>query len=111
MFKISLNRIHDTIRIREGNDALNLSVDADAMRMVAGLNKARNLLQSITEETTEEQRNEAARYFAAVIFGDEQAGKLMDFYRGDAGCVINVCGQYFAKRLSAMIAKAQKKLK
>lgn len=111
MFEISLNRIHDTIRIREGNDTLNLSVDADAMRMVAGLNKARNLLQSITDETTEEQRNEAARYFAAVIFGDEQAGKLMDFYRGDAGCVINVCGQYFAKRLSGIIAKAQKKSK
>lgn len=111
MFEISLNRIHDTIRIREGNDSLTLSVDADAMRMVAGLNKARNLLQTIGEETTEEQRNDAARYFAAVIFGDEQAGKLMDFYRGDAGCVINVCGQYFAKRLSGMIAKAQKKLK
>lgn len=111
MFEISLNRIHDNIRIREGNDTLNLSVDADAMRMVAGLNKARNLLQSITDKTTEEQRNEAARYFAAVIFGDEQAGKLMDFYRGDAGCVINVCGQYFAKRLSGIIAKVQKKSK
>lgn len=111
MFEISLNHVHDTIRIREGVETITLKVDADAMRMVAGLNKAREILQGINEETTEEQQRNAALYFAEVIFGKEQAEQLMKFYRDDAGCVINVCGKYFAERLSGLIAKVQKKAK
>lgn len=108
-YTMSLNHVHDTIDIREGGETLTLKVDADAMRMVVGLNKAREILQTIREDTTEEDQKKAALYFANVIFGQEQADKLLEFYRGDAGCVINVCGQYFAKRLSGLIAKAQKK--
>ena len=37
MYKISLNRIHDRVRITEGDEHLDLRVDADPMRMVAGL--------------------------------------------------------------------------
>jgi hypothetical protein len=66
---------------------------------------------TITEETTDEERGEIARFFASVIFGDEQTQKLFDFYYGEASCVIAVCGQYFAKRLSKLISKAQKKRK
>lgn len=111
MFKISLNRIHDTVRISEGTDKLTLHVDSDPMRVIAGLNEAQRRLKTITEETSEEDRNKIALYFASVMFGEGQAKDLMDFYHDDAACVINVCGKYFQGRLAKLIEKAQKKMK
>lgn len=111
MYKISLNRIHDTVKVIEGSESLKLYVDGDAMRMVAGLSQAQKLLKQINNESTDEETKGAALYFAQVIFGKDQAEKLMQFYHDDAGCVINVCGRYFDKQLSAKITKAQKKSK
>ena len=53
----------------------------------------------------------AARYFAGVIFGSDQAEKLIDFYHGDGLCVINLCAKYMTGRLNKLIAKVQKKSK
>lgn len=109
MFTISMNRVHDTVRIREGAETLTLKVDADAMRMVAGMNQARKALSELNAESEPTDFNNAALFFAAVIFGDDQAHQLMDFYRGDGACVINVCGSYFQSRLSKLIDKAQRR--
>lgn len=111
MYKISLNRIHDRVRITEGDERLDLRVDADPMRVVAGLNEAQRRLKIITDESTVGERNNSAVYFAGVIFGAEQAAQLMDFYHDDAACVINVCGRYFSDRLSKLIEKAQRRAK
>ena len=111
MFTMSLNRVHDRVRIVEGDERLELRVDADAMRMVAGLNEAQRHLRALTEDNTGEQQKEAALYFAGVIFGGEQAKALMDFYHDDAACVINICGRYFSDRLAKLIEKAQRRLK
>ena len=111
MYKISLNRIHDRVRITEGDEHLDLRVDADPMRVVAGLNEAQRRLKTITDESTDEERNDITLYFAGVIFGSEQAAKLMDFYHNDAACVINVCGRYFSDRLAKLIEKAQRRAK
>jgi hypothetical protein len=111
MFKISLNRIHDKVRITEGDEHLELRVDGDPMRMVAGLNEAQRRLKTITEDMPESEQNEIAGYFAGVIFGAEQAKALAEFYHDDVACIINICGQYFRDRLAGLIAKAQKKLK
>lgn len=118
MFKIfkkndvlSLNRVHDSVQVVEGNDRLKLYVDADPMRLVAGLNEAQKRLKTIKEEMPEDERNEIARFFASVIFDKEQANDLMEFYHNDAACVINICGQYFSQRLAKKITKAQKKAK
>lgn len=112
-YDITLNRVHDTIRINENGETLPLTVSADPMRIVAGLTKAQKKLNDLvngeTEPTTEEMR-EAAEYFASVIFGQEQAEMLMAFYNDDAACVINVCGTYFRERLSKKISKMQKKM-
>jgi hypothetical protein len=110
-YEMTLNRVHDTIVIREGDEKLILMVNGDAMRMVAGLNRAQAKMKEITEESTEEEVKEVAEYFATVIFGQEQAGQLMAFYADDPGCVINVCGQYFKERLAGKIAAVQKKIK
>ena len=40
MYRITLNRVHDTVLINEGADKLKLDVDGDPMRMVAGLSQA-----------------------------------------------------------------------
>lgn len=108
-YNLSLNRVHDTVRIREGGETLLLRVDADPLRIVAGLNRAQESLKSIDENTTAEDQARIARFFAGVIFGDKQADELMTFYRDDSACVINVCGRYFADRLAGLITRAQKK--
>ena len=110
-YEMTLNRVHDTLRIREGDETLTLTVNGDAMRMVAGLNKAQKKMVALKEDTPEEEVKETATYFAAVIFGQEQAQKLMEFYADDPSCVINVCGQYFRERLAHKIAQVQKKMK
>lgn len=110
MFKLSLNRVHDTVRVTEGPDRLDLRVDGDAGRMIAGLTQAQKRLQAAMDQGDDGQRD-AAMYFAGVIFGADQAAALMEFYRGDAGCVIGICGRYFSARLSKLIEKAQKKAK
>lgn len=111
MYKLSLNRVHDSLIIKEGDESLKLTVNGDAMRMVAGLTKAQEKMKALNEESPDETVKEAAEYFAAVIFGKEQAKELMEFYANDPGCVISVCGQYFKGRLAGKITKIQKKLK
>lgn len=111
MYSLSLNRVHDTVRIREGRESLRLVVDGDPMRMVAGLNQAQKMLVLINDETADEDKRKTAEYFATVIFGKEQAAQLLTFYRDDALCVVNVCGTYFRDRLNKLITKAQKRSK
>ena len=110
-YKITLHRVYDHIVIKEGGESLSLTVNGDSMRMVAGLNKAQKKMLELKDDSDDETVKETAEYFASVIFGKEQAEKLMAFYADDPGCVITVCGQYFSKRLAGKIAKAQKKLK
>lgn len=108
---MTLNRVHDTVTIKEGNERLTLTVNGDSMRMVAGLNRAQAKLQAINENSPEEEVKATAEYFATVIFGAEQTAEIMRFYADDAACVISVCGQYFRERLADKITKVQKKLK
>ena len=108
-YTMSLNRVHDSIRVKEGNDTLDLTVDADPMRMVAALNKAQKILKGVDDNSSEEDIRSAALLFTSAIFGDIQAHQIMEFYHDDAGCVINLCGRYFADRLSGIITKVQKR--
>lgn len=110
-YELTLNRVHDTVRIRENNDSITLQVNGDAMRMVAGLNKAQAKMKELSDDSTEEQIKETAEYFATVIFGQEQARQLMDFYANDPACVITACGNYFKERLAKRITDIQKKLR
>lgn len=110
-YEMTLNRVHDNVTIREGDEKLMLTVNGDAMRIVAGLNKAQQKMKALTEETPDDEVKDVAEYFAAVIFGKEQAEKLMAFYADDPACVISVCGQYFKERLAGKIAEIQKKAK
>ena len=109
--EMSLGRVHGTLVITEGFDKLTLKVNEDPMRLTAGLVQVQRLLKTWTEKTTEKQKKDIALTYATVIFGTEQAKKLLDFYHGDAACVINVCAQYFARTLSRLINKAQKRIK
>jgi hypothetical protein len=111
MFTLSLNRVHDRVRIAEGDERLDLRVDGDPMRMVAGLNDAQKRLRGLSDASTEEEQRSAAQFFASVMFGEEQAKALMEFYHDDAACVINICGKYFSDRLAGLISKAQKRAK
>lgn len=111
MFTLSPDWVHETVKFKKGAVALKLTVDADSFRMVTALRQAQQELSGLTDEATEEAQQAAALHFAAAIFGDEQARALLHFYHDDVACVINVCGQYFSKRLKKKIIRAQKKTK
>ena len=108
-YELTLNRVHDTVNVREGDEKLTLTVNGDAMRIVAGLNHAQAKMKALTDDSTDNEVRETAEYFAAVIFGREQAEKLMAFYANDPACVINVCGRYFKERLAGRIERVQKR--
>lgn len=110
-YEMTLNRVHDTVTVREGDEKITLTVNGDAVRMVAGLNKAQAKMKELTDDSPDDVVKDCAEYFAAVIFGREQAGRLMEFYADDPGCVITVCGQYFKDRLAGKIAAMQKRMK
>lgn len=108
-YEISIHRVHDRVVIREGDDALHLTVESDPMRMVAALTNAQARLSAWGKDTEEEKKKEDVRIFAEAIFGEKQAAELMEFYHGDAGCVLNVCSSYFSDRLAGKVTDAQKK--
>lgn len=110
-YEMTLNRVYDNIVIKEGSEKLNITVNGDAMRMVAGLNNAQRKMKELKDDTPDDVVRECAEYFASVIFGKEQAEKLMQFYANDPACVITVCGEYFKARLAGKITEAQKKIK
>lgn len=107
-YKLTLNRVYDKVRIIENDQKLILTVNTDAMRLVAGLMEVQKDMAKYGE-MDEQQKMDIARRFAGVIFGDEQTKQLEDFYHGDAGCIVSVCGKYFSERLNKRIIKAQKK--
>jgi hypothetical protein len=110
-FEISMNRVKDTVVIREGNERLTLNVNADAQRLFAGLNASYERMKNISETTEESEIREIATYFSGVIFGKDQAEKLSEFYANDAAAIIAVCGRYFRDRLAGLIADVQKRMK
>lgn len=110
--EVTLNRIHHTVTVNENGEKLKLVVNADPMRLVAGLNKAQQKLKDTMKnpEPTEAEIRDAAEFFSAVLFGKDQTEKLMEFYANDGACVINVCGQIFKDQLTRKITAAQKKM-
>ena len=64
-------------------------------------------MDAIDAQATDEAKLNAARQFASVIFGDEQANNLVMFYSENAGNVAEVCARYFEERLCEKITKAQ----
>lgn len=108
-YVLSLYRVHDNVIIKEGSDILNLRVEGDPDRIIAGLTSANKLLKALTDESTDEDYRTAARALAACMFGEEQADKLLEFYHNDAACVIRACSQYFSTRLTHLITDSQKK--
>ena len=112
--EISLNRVRDSITIREGNETLTLRVDSDAKVIISRLNKAQKELKSMDEQTTDEERRKAAHELAEAMFGAKQSEELFDFYNQDTSCVVAICGLYFGDPkhgLGKKITKAQIKRK
>jgi len=108
----TLNRVHDRITVREGNDTIELVVDNDANTIVSSLTQAQKALAGINGESTEEEKHSAEMLFASAIFGAEQAQKLLEFYQGNHDCVIALCGMYFGdgkNGLAKKITKVQKR--
>lgn len=101
--------ISDLIRFRNGDKTLDLTVKGSASGMVLNLKTAQARLEEVTGESSEEERLSAAKMFAASIFGDAQAEKLIEFYDNDPVACITACGEYFDQVLKVKIIKAQKK--
>lgn len=110
--EVTLNRVHHTVTVVENGERLKLVINADPMRLTAGLNKVQEKLTETIqkEDPTPEEMMEAAEYYAAVLFGKDQTEKLKEFYAGDAACIINICGQIFKDQLADKIIRVQKKM-
>lgn len=109
-YTVSLGRVHDRIVVKEQNESLSLRVDADAQDLVDVMRKTEPELNGLrTSKKPMDDAGDIARRFCVAIFGEEQTGKLYEFYNGDGVCVLNVCSRYFADRLGRLITKAQRK--
>lgn len=100
--------VTDKVTFRNVDETLTLTVRADGGNIVRNLRKAQEQMQTLTEESTAEERLDAARMFATAIFGADQAQQIIDLY-GDSLAVVSVCGDYFSDRLSKIVTKAQKR--
>ena len=98
--------VHDKVTFRAGDEKITLRVDKDGRQIVIDLQKVREQMSKITDENMEAEIAGCAQAYAAAMFGDEQAAKLMDFYNNPLS-VVNVCGQYFKRYLDKKITKAQ----
>ena len=112
--ELSLNRVRDTITIREGAETLTLRVDSDANSIISRLQKAQEELSAINGNTTDAERVQAAYGLSEAMFGTKQTEDLFAFYNQDASCVVTICGMYFGDPkhgLAKKITQAQKKRK
>ena len=98
--------VHDKVCFRAGDRKIVLRVDKSGRGIIADLNKAKEIMSQVTDESMEEDMKAAAMAFASAIFGEEQAKQLFDLY-GSPVSVVNVCGQYFGKYLKKKITAAQ----
>lgn len=108
--ELTLNRVRDRITIREGDETIDLYVDSDANTLIRRLQAAQEELTKVDENTSEAERQKAAGDLSVAIFGRPQTEKLLDFYHGDYGCVVTICGMYFGdhkKGLAKKITKVQ----
>ena len=101
--------IADTIRFRNVDKTITLSVKSGASAMVLNIRRTQEKLSALKDDSTDEERLAAAQAFAETIFGADQAEKLVEFYDKDPLVIITVCSEYFNKRLAKIINKAQKK--
>ena len=110
MFKREINpfQVSDKVTFRNVDKTITLYVRSSAASLVVNLKKAQDRLKGLTDETPEEERIEAARYFAQAVFGEKQADQLVEFY-GEPLAVLSAVGMYFDKQLRQKITKAQKK--
>ena len=107
MFKrfFTLNRVRDSVTFREGKEEINLYVDSDAESLVSRLQKAQELLLKIDDQSSIEDRKNAAETLANAVFGHEQTKRIFDFYHGDANCVVTICGMYVSDKKHGLIPK------
>lgn len=109
-FKKEINpySVSDKVIFRNVDKVLTLYVRSSAASLVVGLKDAQERLKALNDESTPDDRLDAAKFFAGAIFGEEQAEKLCEFY-GEPLAVLSVCGMYFDQRLGKKITKAQKR--
>lgn len=110
MFRKKINPydVSDKVTFQNVDKELTLYVKTSAGSIVMGLNQATEKIKELTNDSDECQKINAARFFASVIFGEEQADQLIDFYN-DPMAVISAIGLYFNQQLKHKITKAQKR--
>lgn len=110
-YRISLGNVYDEIEVVRGEQTLNLSVDESPAKLVQGLADVHKRVQTMNRETPDAEWTACALMMAGTIFGQEQAQRLLDFYKGDHFAVINVCTKYYSERLQKLIKAVQTRRK
>ena len=108
-FRAEINpyTVTDKVDFRNVDKTMTMTVRADAPTLMMNLQKAQEIMSGIKNDSSEEEKIKAARFFAWAVFGDESE-RLIAFYN-DPTAIIVAVGMYFRKRLKDKITKAQKK--
>lgn len=100
--------VSDIATFRNVDKTISVYVRSDATSLVVNLKRAQDKLQGLNDQSSDEERMEAARTFARAMFGEKEGDRLCEFYN-EPLAIVAVCGMYFDKRLKNKITKAQKK--
>ena len=103
--------IRDKLRIQDGDAHIDIDICAAPGDIIPGVARAQAMLKGLNADMTRDEIKERALALASAIFGEDQAQKLLDFYGGDATCVMELSIEYFSKRLKKKLTKAQKRMK
>ena len=108
-FKKEINpySVSDKAVFRNVDKTITVYVRSSAPVLMSNLKQVPEKLEKVSDKSSQEEKTEAARFFARAIFG-EDGDKLVEFYN-DPGAVISAVGMYFDQQLKYKITKAQKK--
>lgn len=112
----SKSRYSDTLIITSGAKTMQLQVDLDLCACAQALRKARQVLaeaqnaaQAMRTEQTAAAYGQALRSLIAVVFGENQADALVEFYQAQPASLIEDVMPYIFRRIVPQVNLASQR--
>ena len=112
----SKTRFSDTLVISTGHREMTLTVDADLQTLAQAMRKAKEVLAqsqiAAMQEPTQENMaamGQAIRQLVVCVFGEKQAGQMLDFYEGKPESMLEDIMPYILRKIAPMAARVSAK--
>ena len=79
---------------RADGEQLTLHVKNMMLDMLGGFNTFDKEVHELSENADDETKKRVTLHYASVIFGEEQANMLFDFFGGSMNRVLDACNKY-----------------